>query len=100
MSFVDATLANKSPTFYDKLEDVYDELHYKKRKGAKHACGVEIEAILPSEGEVRLLGNRHRQCAYYSIGTFFIPSIFTMMLLFKTLILSLLKLKKSMSVIY
>ena len=70
MSFVDPTLANQSPTFYDKLEDVYDELHFKKRKGAKHACGVDIEAIVPSEGEVRLLGNRHRQCAYYSIGTF------------------------------
>ena len=32
----------------------------KKKKGAKNATGQEIEAIVPSEGEVRLLGNRNR----------------------------------------
>ena len=59
--------------FYDKLENAYDELHFKKRKGAKHATGVDVESVLPSESEVRLLGNRHRQCAYYSIGKFYVP---------------------------
>ena len=54
--------ANKSETFYDKLADVYDDMKFKKRKGAGHRTGVDLEAIMPSEGEVRLLGNRHRQC--------------------------------------
>ena len=57
-----------SETFYDKLEDAYDDMHFKKRKGTKGLTGVNIEAVMPAEGEVRLLGNRHRQCLYYSIG--------------------------------
>ena len=61
-------MANKSATFYDKLSDVYDDMHFKKRKGAKHATGVDLEVVMPKEGEVRLLGNRHRQCQYYTIG--------------------------------
>ena len=52
--------AMASGSFYDKFSEVYDELDFKKRKGAKHATGVDIEAVLPSEGEVRLLGNRNR----------------------------------------
>ena len=60
--------AAKSGHWYDKLGDVYDELHFKKRKGARHGCGVDVEGVVPSEGEVRLLGNRHKQCAYYRIG--------------------------------
>jgi hypothetical protein len=66
-----AFVGKKTPDaadFYDKVENAYDEMHFKKRKGAKHACGVDIDAIIPSESEVRLLGNRHRQCAYYQIG--------------------------------
>ena len=46
--------------YYDLLENAYDELHFKKRKGGDHSVGVDIEMIIPSEGEVRLLGNRHR----------------------------------------
>ena len=67
MAFVGKKTPDASD-FYDNLENAYDEMHFKKRKGAKHATGVDVEAILPSEGEVRLLGNRHRQCAYYQIG--------------------------------
>jgi hypothetical protein len=44
---------------------VYDPLNYKKKKGAKHEVGVEIEGIIPNREEVRLLGNRHRSCKYY-----------------------------------
>ena len=47
---------------------VYDTLEFKKKRGAKHEVGVEIEGIIPSKEEVRLLGNRHRQCKYYQIG--------------------------------
>ena len=65
-------LAGKGPSaeqgYYDKLENAYDDLHFKKRKGAKHSVGVDIEGIVPSESEVRLLGNKHRQCVYYHIG--------------------------------
>lgn len=50
-------------TFYDKFN--YDPLDYRKKRGAKHEVGVEIEGIIPSAEEIRLLGNRHRQCKYY-----------------------------------
>ena len=49
--------------FYDKM--VYDTLNFRKKAGAKHEVGVEIEGIIPDASEVRLLGNRHRQCKYY-----------------------------------
>jgi hypothetical protein len=52
--------------FYDKM--VYDTLSYRKKQGAKHEVGVEIEGIIPEAAEIRLLGNRHRQCKYYQIG--------------------------------
>ena len=50
----------EAENFYDKLENAHDDMHYKKKKGAKHLTGVDIEAVLPSESEVRLIGNRHR----------------------------------------
>ena len=40
-------------------------MRYKKKKGE---FGYTPEVLIPSEGEIRLLGNRHRQCRYYSIG--------------------------------
>ena len=53
-------------TFYDKHNP--NQLHYKKKKNATHEFGLELEPIVPAAGEVRLLGNRHKQCAYYAIG--------------------------------
>ncbi len=53
-------------TYYDKL--IYNELHFKRKRGGKHDVGVEVDGIIPSAGEIRLLGNRHRQCQYYRIG--------------------------------
>ena len=53
-------------TFYDKM--VYDPLHYRKKRGAKHEVGLEVEAITPDADEIRLLGNRNRDCKYYQIG--------------------------------
>mmetsp|Transcript_5439 Transcript_5439/g.9177 ORF Transcript_5439/g.9177 Transcript_5439/m.9177 type:complete len:107 (-) Transcript_5439:210-530(-) len=53
---------------YDQLENAYDPILFKKKKGAKHLFGVDLDMIVPSEGEVRLLGNRHKQCFYYSVG--------------------------------
>jgi hypothetical protein len=53
-------------TFYDKY--LPNALHYKKKKTGTHEFGLELEPIIPSAGEVRLLGNRHRHCAYYGIG--------------------------------
>ena len=50
----------EAENFYDKLDNAYDDMHFKKKKGAKHLTGVDIEAVLPSESEVRLVGNRHR----------------------------------------
>ncbi len=54
--------------YYDKL--TYNPLHFRKKKDGQHDVGLEIEAIIPSAGEIRLLGNRHKQCAYYQIGKF------------------------------
>jgi hypothetical protein len=54
-------------TWYDKIS-AYNQLNYKKKRGAKHEVGVTVEAIIPSVEEIRLLGNRHRQCNYYQMG--------------------------------
>ena len=37
----------------------FDELAFKKKKGAKHHFGTDLEGVIPKEGEVRLLGNRN-----------------------------------------
>jgi hypothetical protein len=44
-------------TFYDKV--YYNTLHWRKKKGTNNEFGIEIEPIIPSNGEVRLLGNRN-----------------------------------------
>lgn len=54
--------------YFDSLENYYDPINYKKKKGGKHLFGTDVEGIVPEEGEVRLLGNRHKQCIYYSVG--------------------------------
>ena len=59
-------MSAQTPTFYDKV--FYNTLHFKKRKGATHEFGHDLEAVIPSAGEIRLLGNRNRQCTYYQIG--------------------------------
>ena len=43
-------------------------LHYRVKKGGQHDVGVELEAIIPKAGEIRLLGNRNDQCTYYQVG--------------------------------
>ena len=53
-------------TWFDK--PYFNTLHFKKKKNSKHEFGIEVEPIIPSEGEVRLLGNRNKQCLYYQIG--------------------------------
>lgn len=53
-------------SFYDKF--VYEKLHFKKAKEGKHEFGLSVEAVTPGADEIRLLGNRHKQCRYYSIG--------------------------------
>ena len=68
--FYEPSPASKSATFYDNLADVYEELDFKKKKGAKNLTGVEIEGVMPKEGEIRLLGNRNVQCSYYTIGRY------------------------------
>ena len=57
------------PSYFDSF--TRNPLHWRKKKGSSHEFGMEYEAIIPKEGEVRLLGNRQRQCKYYSIGKFF-----------------------------
>jgi len=54
-------------TYFDKFSS-FDPIIFKKKKGAKHDVGVELDVVIPDADEVRLLGNRHRQCKYYSIG--------------------------------
>lgn len=57
---------NLKATFFDK--NVYDPINWKKKRGAKHDVGVEVEKITPDAAEIRLLGSRHKSCRYYSIG--------------------------------
>ena len=52
--------------YYDQF--LLNPLHYQKKKGSKHEFGIEYEPVIPKDGEIRLLGNRHRQCKYFSIG--------------------------------
>jgi hypothetical protein len=58
---------NPDKKYYD-VEENKDSINYKPRTNSKHEFGIEYEKIIPSEGEVRLLGNRHRDCRYYSLG--------------------------------
>jgi hypothetical protein len=58
---------NPEKKFYDKEQNT-DPINYIPRKTSNHEFGIEYEKIIPSEGEVRLLGNRHRDCRYYSLG--------------------------------
>ena len=59
---------NPEKKFYDIEHPAYNLLHWKQRVKSKHEFGIDYEPIIPMEGEVRLLGNRHRQCRYYSLG--------------------------------
>jgi hypothetical protein len=43
-------------------------MHFKVKKGGANEFGVDFEAIVPKADEIRLLGNRHRNCKYYQIG--------------------------------
>jgi hypothetical protein len=60
---------NSEKKYYD-TEENKDPINYKVRTKSAHEFGIEYEKILPSEGELRLLGNRHRDCRYYSLGIF------------------------------
>ena len=55
------------PSYTKKWYDqaTYDTLAFRKKRGAKHEVGHEVEGIIPSAAEIRLLGNRHKQCKYY-----------------------------------
>ena len=50
------------------MDKEYCDIDFKKKKGGKHLLVTDYEGIVPKEGEVRLLGNRNQQCAYYAIG--------------------------------
>jgi hypothetical protein len=56
--------------YYDNEENK-DPINYKVRNNSKHEFGIEYEQIIPQEGEIRLLANRHRDCRYYSLGYFY-----------------------------
>lgn len=66
MSGFTASGTSDRPTFFDKM--VQDPINWKKKKGSKHEFGIEVERITPGADEIRLLGNRHRDCKYYQIG--------------------------------
>ncbi len=50
-------------TWHDTLR--YNSLHYKKKKDGKHEFGIDLEAVIPSAEEIRMLGNKNRQCKFY-----------------------------------
>ena len=53
-------------TWFDK--NTYNPMHYRKKRGGDHSVGAQIEAITPSADEIRLIGNKHKNCNYYQIG--------------------------------
>ncbi len=57
---------NQEKMFYDIENN--DTINYKLREKSKHEFGLEYDKIVPSEDEVRMLGNKHNDCRYYSIG--------------------------------
>lgn len=61
------TAVNTEPKFYDD-PNYYDKLIYEKVPNSDDEFGPKMQKIVPSEGEIRLLGNRHRDCAYFSMG--------------------------------
>ncbi len=61
---------NPNPKYYDL--SIYNPLMWKKKENSKHEFGIDLERVIPKEGEVRLLGNKHRDCRYYTLGKCFI----------------------------
>ena len=43
MSSLPASFASAENGWFDKLSNHYDELDFKKKKGAKNLCGQEFE---------------------------------------------------------
>ena len=66
MSDWSATGATNNAKFFDKM--VQDPINWKKKKGGKNQLGLDVEKVTPDAAEIRLLGNRHRDCKYYAIG--------------------------------
>lgn len=58
---------NKEAKFFDD-PDHFDKIIYQKVPNANHDFGVQVMNIVPKEGEIRLLANRHRDCGYYTMG--------------------------------
>ncbi len=46
----------------------YDPLFYKQRTDVEPEFGKAYEPVLPTESEIRYLGNRNRRCFYYVMG--------------------------------
>ena len=67
MNNYDFQAINKEKLFYDKSNH-YDPVNFKVRKNPNNEFGADVMKIVPLEGELRLLGNRHRDCLYYAIG--------------------------------
>lgn len=57
---------NNEKKFHDLEKD--DPINYKLRPNSSNEFGLEYIQIVPQEGEIRLLGNRHNDCRYYSLG--------------------------------
>ena len=45
-----------------------DPVFYEPIKKASNEFGADVMLKVPKEGEVRLLGNRHKECLYYTAG--------------------------------
>lgn len=58
---------NPEPKYYD-IEDYYDKLNFEKIPNVTTEFGIPVRKVIPSEGEIRLLGNRHFDCSYFSMG--------------------------------
>jgi hypothetical protein len=60
---------NKEKKYNDT--EYFNQLHWRKLPGGKHEFGFQLQRVIPTEGEIRLLANRHRDCRYYTIGNKF-----------------------------
>ncbi len=56
----------KKPSKLSNL--VYDPLKYRVRTDIEPEFGIAYEGIMPTEAEVRFIGNRKERCFYYMYG--------------------------------
>ena len=58
---------NTEPKFFD-VKDYFDSKFYTKIPKTNNEFGDQYMKVVPKEGEIRMLANRHKDCIYHSVG--------------------------------